>query len=108
MPFSSLTSITFVMLWGSYRVFFPPGKIDIVGSDYSIFACPLIFRLHFSLFSVCADLFSACGGFACFQDENQGQAISFLILFLFFLFSLAFNSDFGLSLAGGIANICTP
>lgn len=59
------------------------GKINIFRPDYSIFACALICRLCCILISVCVDLFSACGGFARFQDENQQQDILFFILFSF-------------------------
>lgn len=96
MPFSSLTSITFIVLWKSYMIFFSLEKINIFGSDYSTFACPLISRLCYNLISVCDDLFSTVVGFHVFKMRTSVQ-LSFIY---FFLFSSAFNSHLGLSLAG--------
>lgn len=72
-------------------ILFSLGKINIFRPDYSIFACALICRLCCTLISVCVYLFSTCGEFARFQDENQQQAI------LFFYSLQFFNSDLVLS-----------
>lgn len=83
-------------------IFFSLEKINIFGSDYSTFACPLISRLCYNLISVCDDLFSTCRGFPCFQDENQCPAIIYLFFFILLSFQLTSWPLFG----RGRASIC--
>lgn len=102
--FTEICAVFFFDFYSFYCVmeklhdfFFSLEKINIVGPDYSTFACPLISRLCYNLISVCDDLFSTCGGFPCFQDENQCE----VILYLFFFYSLQLSAHILASLWQG-------